>query len=265
MNPTSQHVTLFLIDGLRPDGWQQADTPTLDRLAETGVRARQARTVMPSVTLPCHVSLFLGVPPGRHGITTNTWTPQVRPVPGMIEEIRRAGCRTASFFNWEQLRDLSRPGSLDASFFLDNNHTIDGGGDAELARLAAGWLSANETNFSFIYFGCTDSAGHAEGWMTPTYLQTIANADRCVAQVVDVLPPDATVIVTSDHGGHDQSHGTDQDADMLIPLILYGPNFRGGRVIDQEIQITDIAPTILQTFGLARPTEWVGRPIQSML
>jgi hypothetical protein len=40
---------------------------------------------MPSVTLPCHTSMFRGVTPERHGITTNTWTPQVRPVPSIID------------------------------------------------------------------------------------------------------------------------------------------------------------------------------------
>jgi predicted AlkP superfamily pyrophosphatase or phosphodiesterase len=259
------HVALFVIDGLRPDGLELADTPTLDRLAASGVAARRVRTVMPSVTLPCHVSLFRGVTPGRHGITSNTWTPPARPVPGLIEEIRQAGLHTASFFNWENLRDLSRPGSLDGSFFLDNNHTVDGSGDLELARLAAGWLSANEVHFSFVYLGCTDSAGHAEGWMSPAYLGTIANADRCIAEVLDVLPPDTTVIVTSDHGGHDQSHGTELEEDMIIPLILHGPGLNGGREIEGEVQITDIAPTVLEVLSLERPREWIGRPLQSIL
>ena len=56
---------------------------------------------MPSATLPCHTSMFRGVTPERHGITTNTWVPQVRPVPSLVDVLHRAGKRTAFFYNWE--------------------------------------------------------------------------------------------------------------------------------------------------------------------
>ena len=46
-----------------------------------------AQTVMPSVTLPCHMSLFHSVAPDRHGILTNTYTPQVRPINGICEQL----------------------------------------------------------------------------------------------------------------------------------------------------------------------------------
>ena len=113
-----ENVVLFLVDGMRPDGLQQADTPVMDGLIASGAHTLAGRTVMPSITLPCTTSLFLAVPPERHGITTNTWVSPERPVAGLIDAVHQAGGRTASFYNWEQLRDLSRPGSLAASFFL---------------------------------------------------------------------------------------------------------------------------------------------------
>jgi len=68
-------VVLFVIDGLRPDGLQQADAPHIDTFVSSGACTYAARAVMPSSTLPCHVSMCRGVPPERHGITTNTWVP----------------------------------------------------------------------------------------------------------------------------------------------------------------------------------------------
>src|SRR4051794_350312 len=100
-------VLLFSIDGMRPDGMQQADTPNIDRLIVGGALTLAARTVLPSITLPCHTSMFRGVPPERHGITANTWTPMARPIPSIIDLVHRAGRRTASFYGWEELRDLS--------------------------------------------------------------------------------------------------------------------------------------------------------------
>ena len=66
---SSQRVILFVLDGLRPDGLQQAPTPHVDCLISQGASTYTARTVMPSSTLPCHTSMFRGVTPQRHGIT----------------------------------------------------------------------------------------------------------------------------------------------------------------------------------------------------
>ena len=49
-------VLLCSLDGVRPDAIQAANTPTIDRLVNEGAFTWRARTVMPSVTLPCHTS-----------------------------------------------------------------------------------------------------------------------------------------------------------------------------------------------------------------
>lgn len=250
-------VALFLVDGMRPDGLQQAETPVLDRLIVMGSHTLAARTVMPSVTLPCCMSLFHGVRPERHGITTNVWTVSVRPVPSLSEVIRQAGRRTAAFYNWEELRDLSPTGALSASLMLANCE--DAGGDAELAELAAGWQARNPVDFAFVYFGYVDQAGHDHGWMSAEYLAAIANADWCIGKVLDALPRDGIVIVTSDHGGHGRTHGTDCDEDLRIPLIIAGPGIPRAETITRPIHITDVAPTVAALLGLTPPAAWDGR------
>ena len=84
-------VILILADGMRPDGLEACGHPFLEELKAHSVYTMNAVTVMPSVTLPCHMSLFLSVPPQRHGILTNTYVPQVRPVKGLFERIRESG------------------------------------------------------------------------------------------------------------------------------------------------------------------------------
>ena len=58
-------VVLFLVDGMRPDGMMQADAHFLQGLVRRGASTLHCRTVVPSSTLPCHTSLFLGVEPTR--------------------------------------------------------------------------------------------------------------------------------------------------------------------------------------------------------
>ena len=76
-------VMLVLIDGMRPDSLPAVDHPFYHELLKTSRYSLRMQTVMPSVTLPCHMSLFHSVTPERHGILTNTYVPQVRPVNGL--------------------------------------------------------------------------------------------------------------------------------------------------------------------------------------
>jgi predicted AlkP superfamily pyrophosphatase or phosphodiesterase len=251
-------VILFLVDGMRPDGLQQAQTPVMDQLIATGAHTFTARTVMPSITLPVHTSLFLGVTPERHGNTTNIWTPPARPVPGLIDVLHQADKTTASFYNWEPLRDLSRPGSLDAAFFVRDHFAPEG--DTRVARIAADWLAHHRVDFAFVYFGYTDQAGHDHGWMSAPYRAAIENADRCIGIVREALP-DAITIVMSDHGGHAQTHGSDSADDMIIPFIINGANIPRGQCIERAVHITDIAPTIARLFQVQSPVEWIGSSI----
>lgn len=261
MQIQARSFVLFLVDGMRPDGMMMAHTPAIDRLRADGAHTLTAQTVMPSISLPCHMSLFHGVPPTRHGITTNVYVPQVRPVPGLFDVLQQAGLITAAFYNWEELRDLGRPGALNVSFMVQTSYE-DEITDTAVTGMAAGWLGENPFHFAFVYLGGTDMAGHRYGWMSPGYLKAIAHADRCIGRIVSSLPEGSTVLVTSDHGGHDQTHGTDSPEDMTTPMILWGPGIPAGSAIHKGAQITDIAPTITDYFGVAAPAEWIGAPLK---
>lgn len=75
--------------------------------------------MLPSITLPCHMSIFHSVPPARHGITSNLYTPMARPLPGLGEALRLAHKRAAFVVNWEPLRDLCRPEMLSYSYYRE--------------------------------------------------------------------------------------------------------------------------------------------------
>jgi predicted AlkP superfamily pyrophosphatase or phosphodiesterase len=252
-------VVLFLVDGMRPDGLMQAHTPVMKKLMQTGAYTLTARSVMPSVTLPCHMSLFHSVLPERHGVTTNTYTPQVRPVPGLFEVIHLAECKAAAFYSWDELRDVSRPGSLHTVFHLKDSQDPDGPGDTALIDLAKTWLATNDFDFAYVYLGFTDNVGHKYGWMSENYLQAIAHADECIGRVLESLPKETTILVTSDHGGHDQTHGTDSPEDMTIPLIIQTEGLNGQ--LREGISLVDIAPTVAKVLELKVPKEWTGKAI----
>lgn len=259
-------VVLVLVDGMRPDAVVQADTPTMKRLMETGASTLTARTVMPSMTLPCHMSLFHSVEPGRHGITTNLYTPQVRPVPGLFEVLNGAGLSCAMFYTWEELRDVSRPGSLLFSHFVRDPQDGSWSGDRPNAEAAAAWLGENPYDFAFVYLGYTDVAGHLHGWMSKPYLETVSEADACIGTMQGVLSDDTLLLVMADHGGHARGHGTDSPEDMTIPLI-FGNHARVRRrhTLPEGVSIMDVAPTIAGVLGVAAPKVWEGRRLGTEL
>ena len=96
----AEKVVLILVDGLRPDAMLGCGHPFAQKLVSLSSHALNAQTVMPSVTLPCHMSLFHSVDPSRHGITTNTYVPQVRPVTGLVDQLANFGKKCAFFFSW---------------------------------------------------------------------------------------------------------------------------------------------------------------------
>ncbi|HOG17858.1 MAG: 2,3-bisphosphoglycerate-independent phosphoglycerate mutase [Syntrophaceae bacterium PtaU1.Bin231] len=254
-------VVLFLIDGMRPDGLRRADTPVIDGLVKAGASTMSAQTVMPTTTLPCHTSLFFSLAPQDHGILDNTWKPLKPSARSLFGVLSERGMAAASFFNWEPLRNLSPDGALAASFFLKDRSEHDGSIDRELASLAVRWLKANPFQFAFVYMHNTDRTGHSEGWMSDKYLQSIANADACIGEVMGVLDGKTAVIVMSDHGGHDRTHHSDRPEDMTIPFIIRAPGVRGGSGIPGDVRITDVAPTIAALLGVEAPDSWVGAKI----
>ena len=112
----SEKVFLILVDGMRIDA---PDACGNDYVVQFKTKAKllAERTVMPSVTLPCHMSLFHSVTPQRHGILTNTYVPQVHTVEGLVERLKAAGKTSAFYYSWQLLRDLCRPGNLSFGLF----------------------------------------------------------------------------------------------------------------------------------------------------
>lgn len=252
-------VLLILSDGMRPDGLE--GHPAVARLMREGSYILRARTVMPSVTLPCHMSLFHSVDPGRHGILTNTYVPQVRPVEGLFECLHANGNTTAMFYDWEELRDLARPGALTQSELLSGQaygyeHT-----GARLCEAAKRRLRGGEIDFAFLYFGWPDAAGHACGWLSGEYFRAVRSVCDWVGELVDILGDTYTILLTADHGGHDRCHGFDCPEDMTIPAFFRGKPFEAGRELS-DVSIKDIAPTVAALFGAAVPAEWEGKTVR---
>lgn len=251
-------VLLILMDGMRPDSL--VDIPQVEEMKKRSSFTMEGRTVYPSVTLPCHLSLFHSVDPCRHGTTTNTYAPQVRPVEGLCEVLSRNKKRCAMFYSWEQLRDITRPGSLTCSFL----HSVKYHDWQECVNVCADtaldYIKTHEPDFTFLYMAYPDDTGHAFGYGSPEYINAVTYCWQQAQRVVKSLPDSYTVIITADHGGHDRTHGTDDPRDMTIPMFFLGRDFAAGKQLENA-NIKDIAPTVLALLGVEAPEEWEGKSL----
>lgn len=251
-------VLLILSDGMRPDAI--SDHKVVKYLKEKGTYCLEAQTVMPSVTLPCHMSLFHSVDPSRHGITTNVYVPQMRPISGLFEQLAKKGFKCAMFYNWEELRDLARPGSLYRSVYVSGHKFGEEAATKETFEIAKTMLQESDIDFAFLYFGWSDGDGHAHGWMSDEYLRAVNESCDMVGELIEKLGNEYTIIYTADHGGHDRMHGTDIPEDMTIPIFFLGKPFESGKEI-KNLSIKDIAPTVASLVDAEIPKEWEGKII----
>ena len=175
-----QKVILISIDGMRPDGLKACGNPYLKELEKCCSYTYNARSMVPSVTFPCHFSMAHSVTPQRHGILTNTYVPQVRPVDGIFEKIRAAGGVSAMFYGWEPLRDIALPGTLKFATYI--NAYMKESSDTVLTDAAEQLIDEEHPDFVFLYMVETDEkGGHDNGWMSEEYLRRISLASiTCV-------------------------------------------------------------------------------------
>ncbi len=259
----TNRVLFMMLDGLRPDAVSAERTPNFWGLMQRGAYTLKGQSMNPSLTLPCHMSIFHSIPPERHGIIDNDYHSMARPVRGLVEQLKLYDYASAFFYNWEQLRDVSRPGSLAFSFFTDTAYTLDG--DDIMAQQAVQHFQNSPTPFTFLYFGTIDSVGHAFGWMSEMYLAQAHRVDALLGDVLAILDKDTFVIAHADHGGHERTHGTTLPEDMTIPFVMAGKGIKQGYELTTPVSLLNTAPTVTHLLGIKPYTDWEGTPLTEAL
>lgn len=249
---------LILVDGMRPDSF--SNMPEAQRIINGSLNTMSAQSVLPSVTLPCHVSLFHSVDPSRHGTTTNTYAPQVRPIRGLCEVLKANRKSSALFYSWEELRDITRVDSIAHACFYNGHNFGFVNAQRRLTDEAIAFIGENYVDFTFLYLGNVDEVGHAHGWMSEEYIDAVRESWVDIGRIISTLPDDYTVIITADHGGHDRYHGSAMAEDMTIPIAILSESIDKSVDINQA-SIKDIAPTIVKLLGVEPDEAWEGKSL----
>jgi hypothetical protein len=262
--PRIERVLIVSFDGLRPDAIEAANMETVQELMRNGAYTLSAQTIHPSLTLPAHASMLVGTCPAKHIVRWNLYVPQNGYALGtdIFDLAKAADLRTVMIVAKQKLRQVTEPPSTDSFAYHDTT-------DKNSAPFSVLRLSLNQINegfgLMFVHFGEGDLEGHASGWMSRAQLGVYGREDRGLGSMIQTLKDKGMyettlIIVTSDHGGHESTHGTDLPEDMTIPWVISGPGIVPGE-LQTQVHIMDTAATAAFALGLPLPLDWDGIPV----
>lgn len=257
--PPARRVVIVSIDGLRPDAILLAPMPNLIGLMQSGAFSLGAQTVFPSVTLIAHTSMLTGLCPSKHGVDWNDYLPERGYAQGtdLFDIAYAAGLRTEMYVGKRKLIQITEPSSLDNFVYVNDRDSV------LMDRLIEDF--PQDFGVLFIHLATTDAMGHEYGWLSPEQLSVIRRADEAIGRLLAELEArnlrgETLIIVTADHGGNGQGHGSDSRENMTIPWIASGPGIQP-KTLTTIVHTMDTAATAAFALGLAIPAEWDGVPV----
>ena len=248
-----RHVFIVVVDGLHPDAIGMAETPHLDRLIREGAFTLDARTIMPSATMPAFASLVTGLPPERHQVLWSEYDPDRGFVPEktVFDLAHEAGLETALFAGKRKLLQLARPEVMGEAWIGPYN-------DRRIMKKAVKHIARERPGLVLIHLPEVDFAGHIFGWLGARQLRAVERADEALGLLIQTiettgLAESSVVIVTSDHGGHGRNHGSSDPRDLTIPWIIWGAGVAPREL--PRVNIMDTAAMALEALGLRAPPQ----------
>ncbi len=281
------NLLLVTIDTVRSDrlgayGYERAQTPVLDSLAERGVVFEEAYSPAP-MTLPVHSTLMTGLLPPEHGARVNGMHKLAQEVPTLAEHLSAYGYRTGAFI---------------AAFVLDRRFGLDRGFDVYdddlseayeqklheglstyrpadvVVSSALSWLEAGELDqpfFAWVHLYDAHYPWHPHGAdvtdrnaETGTYDGEIAFVDAQIGRLVQYLrenglEENTVVVALADHGEglgdhHEIEHAYLLNEEVLhVPWIMAGPGIDEGQRVRALVTLEDFQPTALELVGFNQP------------
>jgi len=274
------NVLLVTLDTLRADhlgcyGAQGAETPSLDAIAQAGVRFDSVTAAAP-LTFPAHATLLSGMLPVHHGVHQNGGGAFPDTLPTLATRLHDAGYDTGAFVG---AFVLDHRFGLGRGFSVYDDVIPRGPGKATLeaerpgsavVESALSWLGRPRSAPFFAWVHLYDAhapydppepfrSRHASS----PYAGEVAGVDALVGRLIGALGAagvlDHTlVVVVADHGEALGEHG-----ELTHGLLLYEPTLRvpllirapgvilAGSRVAEPVSAADLAPTILGFVGQA--------------
>ncbi len=232
-------VILVSIDGLPASFIGDGLLPTLDRLADEGVRAEWMNPSYPTLTFPNHYTLVTGLRPDHHGIVHNN----------MLDTSlgrfisKEDSADDGRWWSGEPIwATLQKQGGIAATMFWPGSGAEIAGQRPRYSRAfdktvlpaarvdqVLAWLDLPQTQrpqLVTLYFDQYDVAAHIAGTRSGLALASLREVDRALVQLRDGLSargltPITSLIVVSDHGMADVPQANSVLLDDMLDTAHY--------------------------------------------
>jgi len=273
-----EHLVFIGLDGMSSISFENGEMPFLKSLMEQGSYTVKKRSVLPSSSAVNWASMFMGSAPELHGYTD--WGSQVPELPSRV--ILKNGifptffqlyrdkypeAEMGAFYEWEGIKYLIDTLAFSVYAKPDFGEPCD---RVSLTKVACDYLTEKQPALATIIFDCPDHQGHADGWCSEPYMQTLTHLDSCIQQIYKTVEAagylEKTIfVITADHGGIDKDHGGKTMDEMETPIIILGPGIKKNCCFDEiSMMQYDVAATMAAFYGIEQPQVWTGRPVTAI-
>ncbi|MGE6751824.1 alkaline phosphatase family protein [Rossellomorea sp. NPDC071047] len=250
----ADRVVVIVVDGMRKERFQEAETPFLDSLKAEGTEFSNMETVYPARTVVCFSSMFTGTYPYEHGITSNmVWKLGIK-VESIFDSLRKVG-KKGRLLGVAHLVD-SMGADVDTFTAVMHNDKA----DPTIMKKAKHIMKEQDPDLFIVQMIGTDQTGHSRGVLYDEYLQKIKEADRLIEDFVQWMKEEGkmentTLFICADHGQADGigGHGHLDEGERFVPFIMHGPNIHKGRKVESKHSLVSMASTIAHILGAPFP------------
>jgi hypothetical protein len=250
----NKKVIVIVIDGMRKERFEEANTPFLDYLRKNGTDYTRMETVYPARTVVCFSSMFSGTYPFEHGIKSNMVWKQGIKVESVFDTLRKVG-KKGSLLAVAHLVD-SFGKDVETFTAVMHNNVV----DRKIIDRAKNIMEEQDPDLQIVQLISTDQTGHSRGVLYNEYIQKIEEADALVKEYFEWLKEKGklenyTFIVCADHGQADGigGHGHLDEGERFVPFFMYGPSIETGKSVEEKHSLVSLASTISYLLGAPYP------------
>lgn len=268
-NNDSVHVVILGFDGWSSSSFEEADMPFLKSQLPESAWTLHKRSILPSSSACNWATMFKGAGPEAHGyVDWNTRSPVLE-----VTEKNRKGFFPSVFsvyreshpkaemgylYQWEGMRYLF---DMDDFSFVYQFPSSVAGSD-QMKNAAIAYLLREKPAIAAFFWGYPDITGHNLGWNSEEYLIELKHIDSIIEDIVNYcveigIYDNTLFVITSDHGGHDKTHGQPLMSDIETPFIVFGPGINPGEITEPLMQY-DVTSLLADYLHLSQPSAWRG-------
>lgn len=267
--PDTDHIIIIAFDGWGASSFEDANMPFLKGKIPESAWTLRKRSILPSSSACNWASMFKGAGPEAHGyIAWDTRQPafsiayadEKGNFPSFFSIYRKSfpGCEMGYFYQWEGMRYIFDMDDFDCVKAFDVTVT----GSNQMKDAAVSYIIEKKPSVAAFIWDYPDKIGHTIGWYTDEYMQELTHLDSFVEAIFNAcvnagIIDNTLFVITSDHGGHEKTHGQPVISDLETPFILFGKGVSPGEINTPVMQY-DVAALLTDYMNLEHPVAWRG-------